>query len=90
MASPSSRPSETSPLLSKSDHTRHDVSHPIDASGGLVPEGADPYEDNDEPEGEEMDGEDVERQNNGPKTHEGMPEVKKQMKYLMPALGIGV
>jgi hypothetical protein len=90
MAAPISRPSETSPLLSKTGHTRHDASHPIDASGGLVPEGADPYEDHDEPDDEEMDGGDIERQNSGPKAHEGMPEVGKQMKYLMPALGIGV
>ena len=90
MASPSSRPSETSPLLPKLDHTRHDASHPIDASGGLVPEGADPYEGHDESEDEELDGGDIERQDSGHKAHEGMPEVKKQMKYLMPALGIGV
>lgn len=54
-----------------------------------MPEGADPYEDNDELEDEELDGGDIERQDSGLNAHEGMPEVKKQMKYLMPALGIG-
>lgn len=90
MASPNDKPSETSPLLPKPDQTRRDASHPIDASGGLVPEGADPYQDSDGCDDEEQGGAGIERQESGPKTHEGIPEVRKQMKYLMPALGIGV
>lgn len=90
MASPNGKPSETSPLLPKPDQTRRHASHPIDASGGLVPEGADPYQHYDGIEDEEQGGGGIERQESGPKTHEGIPEVRKQMKYLMPALGIGV
>lgn len=90
MASPNDKPSETSPLLPKPDQTRRDASHPLDTSGGLVPEGADPYQEHDGQEDEEQDGGAVERQESGPKTYQGIPEVRKQMKYLMPALGIGV
>lgn len=82
-----SEPSETSPLLPKPDHIRDSSRHPIDASGGLVPEGADPYKDDEETENEDGD---VEGQEIHMNQHEGLPEVKKQMKYLMPALGIGV
>lgn len=90
MASPNGNPSESSPLLPKPDQTGRHASHPIDASGGLVPEGAGPYRDFLGMEDQEQGGGGIERQESGPKIHEGIPEVRKQMKYLMPALGIGV
>lgn len=62
----------------------------MDVSAALVPEGADPYEHHNQSEDEQLEGGDIERQESGPKIHEGMPEVRKQLKYLMPALGIGV
>ncbi|TID22870.1 MFS general substrate transporter [Venturia nashicola] len=90
MVLPNDKTCETSPLLPKPDQPRYDASHPIDASRGLVPEGADPYQDSGGQEDEEQSGGGIERQESGPRTHEGLPEVRKQMKYLMPALGIGV
>lgn len=77
------RASETSPLLPKlDDHNPH----PIDPSNGLSPEGADPYIDN------EQDGGDIERQtsNGDSSKHQGLPEVQKRMKYIFPAIAIGV
>lgn len=38
-------------------------------------------------------GDDEERQNGngaGPQPYQGMPEVKKQLKYILPAIAIGV
>ncbi|ORY19774.1 major facilitator superfamily domain-containing protein [Clohesyomyces aquaticus] len=85
-------PSETSPLLPKLPR-RRSASHPIDPSGGLVPEGADPYiSESDASDGENIDGGDIERQaSNGDSTkHVGLPEVKKKMKWIFPAIAIGV
>jgi hypothetical protein len=89
-------PTETSPLLPKPGSLRDAPQHPVDPSGGIVPEGADPYRPNAGSEAEEEDdGGDVERQtthtsNGQTKQFEGMPEVRKQMKWLFPAMGIGV
>jgi hypothetical protein len=87
------QPTETSPLLPKTDSHEQTSRHPIDPSGGIVPDGADPYQQEDEDDDE--DGGDVERQtshtsNGQSRRFEGMPEVKKQMKWLFPAMGIGV
>ena len=83
-----STPTETSPLLPKPHQEQS--AHPIDPSNGLVPEGADPYEDRDE--APEEDGGDIERQvsNGDGSKHQGLPEVKRRMKYIFPAIAIGV
>jgi len=59
-----------------------------------VPERADTYEGISGSE-EEEDGDDVERQTSHTsdgrsKQYEGVPEIRKQMKWLFPAMGIGV
>ncbi|KAF2402803.1 MFS multidrug transporter [Trichodelitschia bisporula] len=96
---PENGASETSPLLGGANHHDHDdhlakvTSHPIDASAGFVPQGADPYEY--DTEEDEEDG-DIERQASVVSTasrsrpYEGIPEMKKQMPYILPAIGIGV
>lgn len=82
----SAGPTEISPLLSKPDQD----AHPIDPSNGLVPEGADGsvYRD----EAADDDGGDIERQasHGEASKHQGMPEVKKRMKFIFPAIAIGV
>ncbi|KAF1940492.1 MFS general substrate transporter [Clathrospora elynae] len=72
------QPSETSPLLPKPDQT----AQPIDPANGIAPAGA----------AATGDGADLERQpSNGDSfKHQGMPEVKKRMKYIFPAIAIGV
>lgn len=92
---PNSAPSETTPLLSKpyDDDLARVNSHPIDPSAGLVPGGADPYESDEGDVVAEENGGDLERQlTNGStaKRHTGMPEVKAKMKYILPAIAIGV
>jgi hypothetical protein len=95
-------PSETSPLLShghKKRALKYLEPHPIDPSGGIAPEGADPYDDHDDAYyAQNRDdvganrgniGDDVEGQSPA-KQYEGMPEVKKQMKFILPAVAIGV
>ncbi|KAF2501029.1 MFS general substrate transporter [Lophium mytilinum] len=80
---------ETSPLLPRPDTHRNFATHPVDASAGLVPEGADPYDETYE------EGSDVEREAGAgdavpPKQYEGIPDVQKKLKYLIPAIAIGV
>lgn len=95
-------PTETSPLLPKPLHPQSLSAHPIDPSGGVVPEGADPYHDGDPTADSEEtltgevtpdDGSDLERQTSNAsvaKGHDGMPEVKKRMWIIFPAVSIGV
>lgn len=84
---------ETSPLLSKGN------SGPVDAGGGVAPDGPQTrideshstFEENDETTSN--DGPALERQESGlnrVKQYEGMPEVRKQLKFILPAVGIGV
>ena len=87
-----SQPTEASPLLPKPDPLSEIPPHPVDLSAGLVPEGADPYE-NEQHNDEAEDGGIVERQvsnNDRLKQYEGLPEVRKKMKYIIPAVAIGV
>jgi MFS family permease len=69
--------SETSPLLPKPVQD----AHRIDAGAGIAPEGANAG-----------DGGDVERQTSHGDAfkHQGLPEVRKRMKYIFPAIAIGV
>ncbi|KAF2196292.1 MFS general substrate transporter [Delitschia confertaspora ATCC 74209] len=82
--------SETSPLLSKPSVLSR---HPIDPSSSISPEGADPYVDNDSSSSSAAeDGGDIERQvsNGDISKHQGLPEVKARMKYIFPAIAVGV
>ena len=75
-------PSETSPLLGKNPAVTVEEGNGV-ASNGTVETSA-PIEE---------DGGEIERQATNEarqKQFEGMPEVRKMMKYIMPALGIGV
>jgi hypothetical protein len=55
----------------------HDAAHAFDTAVGIAPKGANAGE-----------GGDVERQ--GSFKHQGLPEVRKRMKYIFPAIAIGV
>ncbi len=95
MESPKGAPTETSPLLPKPG--RHAIAQLVTlgteaeannlAADGVV---------NDVPDSAKVvlaGGEEVERQvsNEGrQKQYEGMPEVRKRMKYILPAMAIGV
>ena len=89
----------------REDGRQYSASHTLNLSGSLVPEGADPHADNvhkynsnsdsQSPSVEEHDEDaDIEQQDSAQerrdKVFEGMPEIKKQMKYIMPAVAIGV
>lgn len=79
-------PTETTSLLGKPDQN----GQLIDPGCGVAPAGPEPYEDTDV---EDDDGEnDLERQTTNGSTfkHQGLPEVRKRMKYIFPAIAIGV
>ncbi|KAF9699135.1 hypothetical protein EKO04_003233 [Ascochyta lentis] len=75
-------PTETSPLLTAQDQTVF-----VDPGNGIAPA---PYEETDVEDDET--GGDLERQpSNGDSfKHQGLPEVRKRMKYIFPAIAIGV
>jgi hypothetical protein len=82
MAPSNPQPSETSPLLPKPSDT---TPYATDPSGGIAPGGP-------EISGiDDQDGGDIERQtSNGDNSkHQGLPEVRKRMKYIFPAIAIG-
>lgn len=88
-----SAPNETSPLIPKPYHDQdHDQNHHIDPSNGITPGGVEVYDERDESAEEAGDGGDVERQvsNGDTVKHQGMPGVQKKMKYIFPAIAIGV
>jgi len=100
---PNSEPTETSPLLSKPVSIDIASAHPIDPSGGIVPEGADRYQDvnrTEDPYAAVADDTtpsvaDLERQTSHESTHKlqehgGMPEVKRRLWIIFPAISIGV
>lgn len=74
-------PEETSPLLGKPT---------VDPSAGVAPAGADVYDETDVEDSENEP--DLERQPSNGETfkHQGLPEVRKRMKYIFPAIAIGV
>lgn len=79
-------PTETSPLLGQPEQSKQ----PTDPGVGLAPAGPESYDDTDvEEDGNEGD---IERQaSNGDSfKHQGLPEVRKRMKYIFPAIAIGV
>lgn len=75
---------ETSPLLGKPN------AQAVDPGDGIAPAGPEPY---DETDVEDIENErDLERQPSNGETfkHQGLPEVRKRMKYIFPAIAIGV
>jgi len=89
MASPDP-PSEHTPLLA---NTTSPTLHPTDLGAALVPQPADPHID---PPIDHANGLDAEHgaipnpDHDAPKQFEGMPEVRKHMVYIFPAVAIGV
>jgi hypothetical protein len=86
MAPDSARPeaTETSPLLGKpNDQT-------VDPGDGLASVEPEPYDETDVEDNENEP--DLERQPSNGETfkHQGLPEVRKRMKYIFPAIAIGV
>ena len=76
-------PTETSPLLGKPDQDEQ----ALGSAAGILPAGPELHgadEDGAEP--------DLERQHSNGENfkHQGLPEVKKRMKYIFPAIAIGV
>lgn len=81
------QPTETSPLLSR-EHIPA-----VEADGGLAPEA--PYgATSDQPDQTDgADGDALERRasaHDGQRQYEGLPEVKQNLKYIFPAVAIGV
>jgi hypothetical protein len=74
-------PRETSPLLPKPDVN----TEPVDPDNDIALRAANA------PIDDEQDGDDVERQSSNGDTskHQGLPEVRKRMKYIFPAIAIG-
>lgn len=85
-----SEPSETSPLLPKLT----EYVDPGDAPNGVLPRGDESRENANghgnglvkPDDGEERQQDDGEE----PVLYQGMPEVKKKLKYILPAIAIGV
>ena len=79
-------PTETSPLLSKSANV---IPEPGDAPVGALPTGNGV---NGHQNGNRKPGEDEETPGEPDRNtqYEGMPEVKAKLKYIMPAIAIGV
>ena len=88
------QPTETSALIARED----EATQPIEPGAGIAPEGPTDHSTtshgtfapNGSPDG---DAEILERQTSAQdrqKQHEGLPEVKKQLKYILPALSIGI
>ena len=79
------QPSETSPLIPRDDIQA------AEADGGLAPEA--PYGTTLDAAEEAEHGDALERQasaNDRHKQYEGLPEVKKNLKYIVPAVAIGI
>ena len=77
---------ETSPLLGK---TSSILSDPGDALNGVPPSTAETNGHRSEQAKPAEDEESHRREDRTPQ-YEGMPEVKKKLKYILPAIGIGV
>jgi hypothetical protein len=94
MADTDGEPTEHSPLLPRPSTVEESKSnipakHPVDPSGGIVPTGIDSYEE----DREASRGPDIENgsaEDASPVPYAGLPEMKKQMKYILPAIAIGV
>ncbi|EMC94812.1 hypothetical protein BAUCODRAFT_562953 [Baudoinia panamericana UAMH 10762] len=81
---PNGQPTETSPLLPKATESNGVPAASLpNEPAGVVRAGDNATE-------EQQQSGDSSPAGDGQKQFEGLPEVKKQMKYLMPALGIGI
>lgn len=92
-ASQPSGHSERSPLLPKDDGTASDGTAEADvAANGSVKNGNGTFAQSGaiENAGDNADGEPLERQSSLEGRNEGLPEVKARMKYIFPAIAIGV
>jgi hypothetical protein len=86
------RPSENTPLLSRPETLQEVTPIPIDSNEGATSENSNINEDGNQMP-EDADGGFLERQTaleDRSKLYEGMPEVMKSMKYIFPAIAIGV
>jgi hypothetical protein len=85
-----SGPTETSPLLF--NQPSENATRSIDPGSGIAPEGTNPHIDDNATN--EQDGGDIERQtSNGlddTSNDRGIPNVKARMKYIFPAVALGV
>ncbi|KAF2663551.1 vacuolar basic amino acid transporter 2 [Microthyrium microscopicum] len=81
---PEEEPSERSPLLPKAQSNQH----PIDPSAGLVPQGADSYDGSSQANGSVDTERDAAAEHTG--EFDGLAEVRGRMKYIFPAVAIGV
>lgn len=84
MTANDNEPTETSPLLKNSNHTESDADNAVEPSVGVVPEG---------PVAAQQDGAALERQDTNEdrkRQYEGLPDVKRRMKIMFPALSVGV
>lgn len=79
-------PTETSPLLGKPSQN----GQLVDPGDGIAPAGPEVYDDTDVEE--DHDEQDLERlpSNGSAFKQQGLPEVRKRMKYIFPAIAIGV
>jgi hypothetical protein len=83
---------ETTPLLPKSKPLKEVPPIPIEPGRGSISENLDPSEDGNQTI-DDSDENNLERQATGEdrsKLYDGMPEVRKLMKYIFPAIAIGV
>ena len=84
---PNGHPTETSPLLPKKDDSW------IEPSAGIAPANDTSTQDAAQQTRNDQDESTLERQPSAEdrqKLYEGMPEIMKQMKFIIPAVGIGV
>jgi hypothetical protein len=90
-SSAATAPSETSPLIPKPSR-RHSSQTPIDPSARPAPDGPDSHIDQDDSLDGGIDGGDLERQasNEDSSKRQGLPDVKKKMKWIFPAVAIGI
>lgn len=77
-------PTEVSPLLRKQSNV---ATEPIDAPTRALPNNGSIRSQSD---GNVKNGEDEERQEEEVTEYQGMPEVKAKLKYILPALAIGI
>ncbi|KAL8687885.1 MAG: hypothetical protein Q9218_006065, partial [Villophora microphyllina] len=77
-------PTEVSPLLRKASNI---APEPIDATTGALPNTSGI---SGQPHGNIKDGQDEERQEEEVTEYQGMPEVKEKLKYIVPAIAIGI
>jgi hypothetical protein len=83
---------ETSPLLSHTSDAYEQPRRAIDPRTSVIHDEADTCDEHTSSGSSEDDGGSVERRasNGDTSKHQGMPEVKKRMKYIFPAVAIGV